>query len=96
MLYEIFKASYNLAFFVLHPRISLRSSILSYEYQLNNKIGILFLSTLITLTPGTLVVDLNREKKNLYIHNLSQISHDKEETWETIEFMENWIRRITE
>jgi len=96
MFYEIFKASFNLAFFALNPRVSLRSSILSYEYQLNSEIGVLFLSTFITLTPGTLVVDLNRDKKNLYIHNLSHISHDKDRTWETIKFMERSLRRITE
>ncbi|MFP4686532.1 MAG: Na+/H+ antiporter subunit E [bacterium] len=94
---EVFQASYKLAFFGMWPGISLESSVISYDYTLKNRVALFLLSTVITLTPGTLVLELNRKKSRLYIHYLELARTEiREETWETIRLMENWLRRIFE
>ncbi len=94
---EVFQASYKLAFFGLMPGVSLESSIIGYDYKLKNKVALFLLSTVITLTPGTLVLELNRKKKRLYIHYLELARREiREDTWETISLMEIWLSRIFE
>lgn len=96
LLLEVFQASFKLALFILHPSYSLRSSIITYDYQLSSNIAILFLSVVITLTPGTLVLDINENKNSLYIHYLDHVAGEKAKAFETIELMEKWLRRIFE
>lgn len=59
-------ANLKIAAVVLSPRLPLRPSIVRAPSRLRTPTGILLLSSSITLTPGTLTVDA--EKDRLYIH----------------------------
>lgn len=91
---EVFQASYQIAFFSLWPGISLETAVIGYDYSVDNKVALFLLSTVITLTPGTLVLEISRKRSRLYIHHLTHASTGREDTWETINLMENWLRRI--
>lgn len=53
---------------VLKPKLNIRPGIFALETQLTNDWEITILANLITLTPGTLVVDVSLDGKTLYIH----------------------------
>lgn len=53
---------------VLKPKLDMRPGIFAYETVLTQDWEITVLSSLITLTPGTLVIDVSDDNKILYIH----------------------------
>jgi multicomponent Na+:H+ antiporter subunit E len=63
---ELFKANLNVMRLVFAPRIAIRPGIVEIRTQLKSPIGRLALANSITLTPGTLVVDIKGD--SLFIH----------------------------
>ena len=53
---------------VLNPKLDIRPGIFALETQLTAEWEVTLLANLITLTPGTLVVDISPDNKTLYIH----------------------------
>jgi multicomponent Na+:H+ antiporter subunit E len=53
---------------ILKPKLDIRPGIFALETELTNDWEITVLANLITLTPGTLVVDVSPDNKILYIH----------------------------
>lgn len=56
---------------ILRPKLELTPGIFTYETSLKKDWEITLLSILITLTPGTLVMDISPDNKTLYIHALN-------------------------
>ena len=65
-LWELVKANLNVARLVFAPRIHIRPGIVEIRTQLKSPMGRLALANAITLTPGTLVVDIRDDV--LFIH----------------------------
>jgi multicomponent Na+:H+ antiporter subunit E len=53
---------------VLKPRLDMKPGIFAFETVLTKDWEITILSNLITLTPGTLVVEVSEDNRILYIH----------------------------
>jgi len=53
---------------VLKPNLDMRPGIFAFETVLTKDWEITILSNLITLTPGTLVVEVSEDNRTLYIH----------------------------
>jgi multicomponent Na+:H+ antiporter subunit E len=53
---------------VLKPRLDMKPGIFSLTTELQRDWEITILANLITLTPGTLVIDVSPDNKTLYIH----------------------------
>jgi multicomponent Na+:H+ antiporter subunit E len=66
--YEMFKANLQVAYDVITPRYFFKPGIVRYPLQADTDIEINLLSTIISLTPGTLILDVSEDKKWLYIH----------------------------
>lgn len=62
---------------VLRPKLDIQPAFFKYETKLTKEWEITLLSSLITLTPGTVVVHLSDDSKTLYIHAID--SDDVEE-----------------
>ena len=75
-LYDILKASAEVAFIALRPRISITPGIVRIDTHIRNKTALVFLANYITLTPGTLTVDLDISRHDLFIHSLDLDSLD--------------------
>ncbi|QNR21298.1 Na+/H+ antiporter subunit E [Exiguobacterium sp. Helios] len=69
-LYELVVANLQVLSIILKPRLDIKPGIFAYETELEHNWQITLLSMLITLTPGTLVVDISDDNKTLYIHAL--------------------------
>lgn len=68
--YELVLSATRVAILVLSPRMDLKPGILAYPLKVDRDLEITVLANLITLTPGTLSVDVSADRKTLYIHAL--------------------------
>ena len=67
-LWECAKANIDVAYRVLHPRLPINPGIVKVKTTLKSDTALTFLANSITLTPGTLSVDINRKDGVLYVH----------------------------
>lgn len=77
-------ANLDVAYRVLHPRLPIRPGIVKVKTKLKSKSGITTLANSITLTPGTMTVDINPDDGYLYVHWINVKSEDIEKATETI------------
>jgi multicomponent K+:H+ antiporter subunit E len=70
LLHDIVVANVTVAFQVLGPEKKLRSGFIWVPLELTNIHGISALTTLITITPGTLSAELSKDRKHLLVHCL--------------------------
>ncbi len=68
--FELVLASIRVAIIVLRPRMGIRPGIFVYPLKVDRDFEITLLANLITLTPGTLSVDVSEDRRYLYIHAL--------------------------
>jgi len=66
--YELIKSSVNVAVIVLSPSRNLQPAIIAYPLDVTSDPEITLLANMITLTPGTLSVDVSDDRKTLYVH----------------------------
>lgn len=67
-LYEIILANIQVAYDVITPRYFSKPGIVRFPMQAKTDLEINLLSTIISLTPGTLILDISEDKKSLFIH----------------------------
>ena len=96
---EIIIASYQVAYLALHPDLPFESSIVKARSEVENEykpITLVLLGNSITLTPGTLTLDLDSQNKILYIHCLDHVDaeDDNQLREEIFADLERGIRRI--
>jgi len=77
--WECLKANLDVAYRVAHPRLPIKPGIVKVKTVLKSDSGLTFLANSITLTPGTLTVDIDREEGVLYIHWIYVRERDMEE-----------------
>jgi multicomponent Na+:H+ antiporter subunit E len=65
---EMFLASIMLAWDIVRPRKTFSHGIVGVDLELTNDTAIIALVNLISMTPGSLSVELTQDKKRLYIH----------------------------
>jgi len=66
--YELVLSAWRVAMIVLQPKIELQPGIIALPLTVDRDFEITMLANLITLTPGTLSVDVSEDRKTLYIH----------------------------
>ncbi len=79
---ELAMSNLAVARIVLSPKMVINPGIIAYKTELTSELTITFLANLITLTPGTLTVEISKDHSILYIHTLNIES--PEETTESI------------
>lgn len=67
-LYELIKANLQVAYDVITPRFYMKPGIIKIPLTAASDLEITLLANLITLTPGTLSLDVSDDKKVLYVH----------------------------
>ena len=67
---ELLIANFDVFKTIIRPKLELKPGIFTYETKLKSDWQITLLSCLITLTPGTLVLDISSDNKKLFIHAL--------------------------
>src|SRR5690606_36437317 len=67
-LYEMTKANLQVAFDVITPRYKMHPGIVKYPLTASSNLEITLLANFLSLTPGTLIIDVSDDKKVLYVH----------------------------
>lgn len=67
---ELALSAWRVATLVLSPRMELKPGIFAYPLTVDRNFEITLLANMITLTPGTLTVDVSEDRKFLYVHAL--------------------------
>ena len=67
-LWGCIKANLDVAYRVIHPDLPIRPGIVKIKTDLKSDIALTFLANSITLTPGTICVDIDKDNGILYIH----------------------------
>lgn len=67
-LYELVISAWRVARIVVRPKLDLNPGFIAFPLTVESDFEIALLANLITLTPGTLSVDVSEDRKVLYIH----------------------------
>ncbi len=96
-LWECIKANIDVAYRVSHPDLPINPGIVKVKTTLKSDTGLTFLANSITLTPGTMSVDIDQENGFLYIHWIDVKDKDIQKATEIIvKIFEDVLRRIFE
>lgn len=92
------KANFDVAYRVITGKIN--PGIVKISPELKTDLGVTLLANSITLTPGTLSVDIDEEKNDLYIHwiNVKEdaLKGDTADLKYICGNFDKWVRRIAE
>jgi multicomponent Na+:H+ antiporter subunit E len=69
-LYELIKANIQVAFEVITPNLKMTPGIVKFPLSAETDMEITLLANLISLTPGTLSLDVTEDKKFLFVHSM--------------------------
>lgn len=89
---EVVKSSVRVAYLVLHPRLPVSPGLITVPLDVQSDEGITMLAGLISMTPGSLSVEVSEDRAFLYVHALE--ADDPEAS--IAEFKEVFERRIME
>ena len=93
--YMVIRANLDVAYRVLHPDMPIRPGIVKVRTSLESSLARTMLANSITLTPGTLSVDIDGQ--DLYIHWIYVEGDTIEQHSERIvQRFEGWLKRIFE
>lgn len=65
---ELILSALKVAWLVVQPQPRLRPGIIAYPLTVTTDAQITLLANMITLTPGTLSIDVSEDRKTLFIH----------------------------
>lgn len=88
--YYVIKANLDVVYRALHPEMPIKPGIVKIKTNLKTESGITALANSITLTPGTLTVDLT-DDGYLYIHWINVRSDDVEQATKFIAQRFEWF-----
>lgn len=92
---ECFKANLDVAWRVLHPALPINPGIVKVKTHLKSDTALTFLANSITLTPGTLSVDIDKDNGILYVHWIDVKDKDIEgATRIVVERFEKLLKKI--
>ena len=97
---EMARANIDVAVRVFTGKI--RPGIIKYDPETKTDFGTMVIGNSITLTPGTLTVDIDQENNHLYVHVLNiEPEKEKEAIWKgkdifALSDLSAWVRRMTE
>jgi len=101
--YYMIKANFDVVYRALHPKMPIKPGIVKIKTELKTESGITALANSITLTPGTLTVDLTDDSDSaspqtfLYIHWINVKSDDIEQATKLIAQRFEWfLKKIFE
>lgn len=95
--WELLKANWDVARRALSPKLNINPGIVKIETEVKSDYGLAMLSNCITLTPGTITMDIIEEngKCFMYIHWIDVATTNIKEASKTIKgAFEPWVRRI--
>ena len=91
-LLKLVQANFYIAYDLVTPKLKVNPAILKVPITIKSEFGILLFSNLLSMTPGSLSLDISPDKKTIFVHVL--YDHDREKTLKEIEKIQDRIRKI--
>ncbi|GKV54857.1 Na+/H+ antiporter subunit E [Sporosarcina sp. NCCP-2222] len=79
---------------ILSPRLNIKPGIFKYETELKSDVEVTMLSMLLTLTPGSVVMEVTPEGNVLYIHAMD-VEQSREALLKQLRNFEKAIKEVT-
>ncbi len=76
-LYKVIQANLYIAYDILTPKLKANPAFIWVPIRIQSDFGILLFSNLITMTPGTLSIEISTDKKQILIHCLYHSEDEK-------------------
>jgi len=89
---ELLKANFRVAYDVATPVWYMEPGVIGYEMEAHTDTEIMFLSSFISLTPGTLSLDVSDDRRVLYIH--AMFLQDEEQLRQDLKELEIRLLKI--
>jgi multicomponent Na+:H+ antiporter subunit E len=70
-LWELLIANLRVTYHILSPLHKMRPGVVAIPLDITRDVEIMLLANLITLTPGTLSLDVSEDRRTLYIHTIA-------------------------
>ncbi len=67
---DVLRANFRMAVTILSPRMKLRPAVVAVPLILKSETATILLANMLTLTPGTLSLDISGDRQTLYIHTV--------------------------
>lgn len=93
-IHELFISGYAVISHVIRPKLAISPGTLTLETDLESDIEVTLLALLVTLTPGSVVMDVSEDKKSLFVHVLDTSDSNEAILKSQVRF-ENSIKRVT-
>jgi multicomponent Na+:H+ antiporter subunit E len=68
---ELIKANLSVLKIVISPGLRVRSGVIAVPTELRTDVALTLLANMITLTPGTLTLDISADRRYLFVHTLN-------------------------
>lgn len=94
-LHQVVLSTLRVAWDVVTPKARARPGIVAVPLDLRSNGGVTLLATLITLTPGTLALDLSEDRRFLYVHSMFIRDADSERA-KIKRRLESRVRKVLE
>ena len=91
---KLIEANLIIAYDILTPQLSINPGFIKVPLTLKSNFGMLLFSNLLSMTPGSLSIDIADDKKTMLVHVLYQTTEEK--MLKEFEGMQDKIKRITE
>ena len=78
-LWELIVSGLQVAAYIVQPSLRIRSGVIKYPLDVSTDREITALANLITLTPGTMTLDVSPDRTHLYVHSMSVETDDGNE-----------------
>lgn len=93
-LYQLLVSSLEVAWDVITPEQKSRPAILEMPLEVETEWGLLLTTNLISLTPGTLSLDVSEDRKRLIVH--AMFAEDPEAVVAGLKRFETWVKEAVE
>jgi multicomponent Na+:H+ antiporter subunit E len=91
--YELVVANVQVAWLIVRPRVRLKPAMIRLPIELKSDVLITALANMISLTPGTLTVDVAEDRQSLLIHCLNTDDAEKVKRDIKLKF-ERWLLEL--
>ena len=94
-LLDLLRANLRMAGIILSRKMKLRPAVIAVPLILTSEPAIILFSSLITLTPGTLSLDISTDRRMIYIHTV-YLNDPRQFSQQLIEGYENRLKELLE
>ncbi len=89
---SVIQGNVDVSYRALHPKLPVYPGILAVDIEGRSELEVTMMANTITLTPGTLTMDVDMDKGLMFVHTIN--ASDLEQVREDLKEVERYVRRV--